>query len=227
MKPATSTKRKRTEVSIRKPSRPRKQRHTTTTQRRSISELFILTISDDELPILTTPDGEADYTHTVTSTITTPHCSAETPDSRPKRTRPIDEHRPTRSVERPRLEPALSAKRKRQAEVSIRKPSRPLKQRQRTAPFQRRSISELITHIRHTRLNLLTQNSSNPTQINRVSRERGGEGEGASGPVGLGGSSDCDVEDRSPQLRTRTTLRTQHNTPLEPQRITLTPPLDH
>ena len=224
MKPATSTKRKRTEVSIRKPSRPRKQRHTTTTQRRSISEFFILTISDDELPILTTPDGEADYTHTVTSTITTPHCSAETPDSRPKRTRPIDEHRPTRSVERPRLEPALSAKRKRQAEVSIRKPSRPLKQRQRTAPFQRRSISELITHIRHTRLNLLTQNSSNPTQINRVSRERGGEGEGASGPVGLGGSSDCDVEDRSPQLRTRTTLRTQHNTPLEPQRITLTPP---
>jgi hypothetical protein len=47
MKPATSTKRKRTEVSIRKPSRPRKQRHTTTTQRRSISEFFIHTISDD------------------------------------------------------------------------------------------------------------------------------------------------------------------------------------
>jgi hypothetical protein len=118
---------------------------------------------------------------------------------------------------------ALTGKRKRIKEVTIRKPQRPHKQRQLTntnlptrVNYQRRTISELITHIHATRIHILTQRSfdNDRHSQHRTQREEDGGGMVGLGLVGRDGNTDC----------THSTTHTSHYTPQEPQRGTLTPP---
>ena len=152
-----------------------------------------------------------------------------------KRQIEVDIRKPQRPRKHPRSEVSppgkRTEKRKRQTEIAIRKPQRPRKQHQSQksistqrkpqAPFQRRSVEDIITHIHETRSHLYERiSTTSRNQQGKVSRR--GVRRGRSGLRDLGGTSGDDTEDSRP--RTTPTAHTHLHTPSEPQWAASTPP---